>query len=228
MRRNIVLFVLVTAALGLATAAYAKGKRGKQAAKPRTGSGFTVQVGMSQGRLGAQVMDLTDDLRDFFGAPKDAGILVSKVTPDSPAAKAGVRVGDVIVEVAGQPIDGPWQVITALADKNQGDQVSVVVIRAKKRVKLSATLDDSGLVGRALRLGKGGHFDVDLGDLGDLDVDLGGLADLGQLGGDLDALLGKHGITLGHDSQLRQRLDQANKRLEEVEKRLRALEKKQK
>src|SRR5260370_26345402 len=52
--------------------------------------------------LGVSLVDLTPELRDFFGAPKDAGILVSSVTDNGPPAKAGARVGDVITAVNGK------------------------------------------------------------------------------------------------------------------------------
>src|SRR5262245_19487116 len=48
------------------------------------------------GRLGVMVMELTPELRAYFGAPRDSGLLIAQVVPDSAAARAGVRVGDVI------------------------------------------------------------------------------------------------------------------------------------
>ena len=56
-----------------------------------------VVVGRSgHGYLGVQLMDITEELREFYGAPRDAGTLVSRVAEDSPAAAAGFEVGDVI------------------------------------------------------------------------------------------------------------------------------------
>jgi membrane-associated protease RseP (regulator of RpoE activity) len=222
-RKLVVLSLALAAGVGLAAAAHAKGGKAPAPAKPSAGAGYTVRFGMSQGRLGAQVMDLTEELRGFFGAPQDAGLLVGKVVADSPAAKAGVRVGDVLVEVAGQPIDDSWQVLTALADKQKGDQVSLVVIRDKKRLNLTATLDEAGF-GHGLRIGKG-QVDIDLDDLGALrglgDIAIGDLdIDLGDLG----AMIGKHGLALGGDAALQRKLEEANRRLEAMEKRLQELE----
>lgn len=48
----------------------------------------------ARGFLGVQMIDLTPELREHFRVQKDAGVLVGKVVPESPAAKAGIRVGD--------------------------------------------------------------------------------------------------------------------------------------
>ena len=60
---------------------------------------WSFSFGTSQGRLGTQVMTMTEELRAYFGAPRTAGVLVSKVEPGSDGARAGVRVGDVITRV---------------------------------------------------------------------------------------------------------------------------------
>jgi C-terminal processing protease CtpA/Prc len=91
-------------------------------------------------RLGVMVMSLTPDLRTYFGAPTGKGVLVAKVEPNSAAAKAGIKVGDVIVEVKGESVDDASDVISALADSKQGDKAHVEVIRDKKRVGLDAMM----------------------------------------------------------------------------------------
>lgn len=103
--------------------------------------GMSWHTSMGRGRLGAQVMSLNDPLRQHFGAPRGAGILVSGVQDDSPAQKAGVEVGDVIVSVAGQKIDDAMDVARALADKKQGDKVPVVIVRDGATRSLDAVLD---------------------------------------------------------------------------------------
>jgi S1-C subfamily serine protease len=56
-------------------------------------------------RLGLRVEDMTPELRSFFGAASNVGILVSSVQEGTPAEAAGVRVGDVIVALDGSPVD---------------------------------------------------------------------------------------------------------------------------
>jgi C-terminal processing protease CtpA/Prc len=94
-------------------------------------------------RLGVMVMSLTPELRTYFGASAGQGVLVAKVEPNSAAAKAGIKVGDVIVEVKGVRVDDASDVISALADTKQGDKAHVEVIRDKKRVGLDAVVSVS-------------------------------------------------------------------------------------
>jgi membrane-associated protease RseP (regulator of RpoE activity) len=109
-------------------------------AKPPASSwSFSFKSG--KGRLGAHATDMTEELRDHFGAPKDAGILVQRVEAGTPAAKAGLKVGDVITRVGGEPVDGPSDVSRALADKKSGELVPVTVVRARRTIQLQAKLD---------------------------------------------------------------------------------------
>lgn len=76
-----------------------------------------------RGYLGVQLTDLTPELREHFRVPRDAGVLVAKVVPDSPAAKAGLRVGDIITAVDGERAEDPGDVTRAVRDKKKGDSV---------------------------------------------------------------------------------------------------------
>jgi S1-C subfamily serine protease len=94
----------------------------------------------SRGRLGVEVMELNDELRAFFGAPKGRGVLVARVEDDSPARAAGLEVGDVLQRVDGKDVGSAWDVTSALAGRKKGDKVEVDVVRAKRDLKLFATL----------------------------------------------------------------------------------------
>lgn len=96
-----------------------------------------------QGRLGAHVTSMTTELRAFFGAPTDAGILVQKVVKDSPASRAGLTVGDVVIAVDGDDVADLGDVREALEDRGKGDAVDLVVIRSHKKRTLSAELDEA-------------------------------------------------------------------------------------
>src|SRR5262245_56158708 len=102
-----------------------------------------VQVQMSGERLGAQISSMTEELRRYFGAPGDEGVLVGHVDPDSAAAKAGLAVGDVIVELDGQKVDQPMDLVGAVSARSAGTRVSLTVVRDKKRQTLTATLGDA-------------------------------------------------------------------------------------
>jgi len=103
--------------------------------------GMTMQ---SRGRLGAKVITMSEDLRRYFGSSGDLGLLVDSVIPDSPASKAGLRAGDVIVGVEGRDVAETWDIFSALSESKKGDKVTIDVLRDKKRKTLTATLDDDG------------------------------------------------------------------------------------
>jgi serine protease Do len=89
-------------------------------------------------RLGADVMDLDGQLAGYFGV-KD-GVLVTSVATDSAAARAGLRAGDVILEVGGKVVASPRDVTDALAMARPGSALDIKVMRDKKEVTLNATL----------------------------------------------------------------------------------------
>lgn len=101
---------------------------------------WSMSIGQPRARLGTQVSSMTSELRTFFGAPQDAGLLVQHIEPGSAAEAAKVAVGDVLVEVDGQRIERVSDVRDALADRSKGDVVEVVVVRSKHRKTLKATL----------------------------------------------------------------------------------------
>lgn len=92
----------------------------------------------SRGRLGVTVQPLTRDLEEYFGA-KNGGALVSSVTPDSAASKAGIKAGDVIVSINGKHVDDADDLIDELEDVD--GEATIVVIRDKKEMTLKATIE---------------------------------------------------------------------------------------
>ena len=94
----------------------------------------------SKHRLGVLVHTLTPELREHFGAAKDRGVLVARVEPGSTAAMAGIKVGDVIIDVRGDAVDDASDVRNALAKAKQGDSISVQVIRNRAPMTLQAKL----------------------------------------------------------------------------------------
>jgi membrane-associated protease RseP (regulator of RpoE activity) len=92
--------------------------------------------------LGVSLLDLTPELRDFFGASKDAGVLVSSVSDNGPAAKAGVRVGDIITNVNGKATANSRDLRQAIKENKAGDSVRIEVLRGKTRQALVATAEE--------------------------------------------------------------------------------------
>ncbi len=91
-------------------------------------------------RLGVQLNELTPQLSEYFGA-KDGGVLVTSVTPDSPAAKAGLKAGDVITSIDGGRVRRTEDLIDQLRDKD-GD-VTVGILRDKQESSVKATLEET-------------------------------------------------------------------------------------
>jgi membrane-associated protease RseP (regulator of RpoE activity) len=92
---------------------------------------------MGRGRLGVTVQELTPELATYFGV-KD-GLLVSAVQADTPAAKAGIKAGDVIATVNGKAVASSSELIAELADKD--GEVTIGLTRDKKPLSLKATLE---------------------------------------------------------------------------------------
>ncbi|HEX4825557.1 MAG TPA: PDZ domain-containing protein [Candidatus Polarisedimenticolaceae bacterium] len=84
-------------------------------------------VRLVRGWLGVEAIELPASLREHFGAPQDAGILVSAVAEQSPAYDAGIRVGDVVYEADGQPV-GSLQELSKIASEAGIDNVMDVVL----------------------------------------------------------------------------------------------------
>jgi predicted metalloprotease with PDZ domain len=92
--------------------------------------------------VGVSLTELTPGLREFFGAPKDSGVLVSSVVENGPAAKAGVKVGDVITNVNGKATANSRELRDAIKDNHAGDSIRIEVIRGKSRQTIVATAEE--------------------------------------------------------------------------------------
>lgn len=90
-------------------------------------------------RLGVQLNELTPELAQYFGAT-DGGVLVARVTKDSPAEKAGLKAGDVIVSVDGDRIRDTDDLVNELRDKD--GEVTLGIVRDKKESNVKATIED--------------------------------------------------------------------------------------
>ena len=88
----------------------------------------------SRGRLGVRVQDLSEELAGYFGVK--SGVLVAGVEADAPAAKAGVKAGDVITAVNGQAITDPGELRREVAKVEDGKTADLAVTRDKKALTL--------------------------------------------------------------------------------------------
>jgi membrane-associated protease RseP (regulator of RpoE activity) len=92
----------------------------------------------SNRQIGIGVTGLTKQLGDYFGVAEGKGLLINSVRENSPAAKAGLRAGDIIVEIEGKEVKGNGDLIRAINEKKEGD-VTLTIIRDKNRQTISVT-----------------------------------------------------------------------------------------
>ncbi|HEX9943718.1 MAG TPA: PDZ domain-containing protein [Thermoanaerobaculia bacterium] len=95
---------------------------------------------MRRGYLGVGLTELTPELRTHFGVPEDAGAMVAKVEPGSPAEKAGIKVGDILTSVDGQDVKSSWDVMRKVRPLDDGQQVPVEIWRNGKAQNLTVTI----------------------------------------------------------------------------------------
>ena len=93
-----------------------------------------------RGYLGVGLTELTPELREHFGAPEDAGVMVSSVEDGSPADKAGLQVGDIIAALDSKDVKSSWDIRSQVRELKEGEQVPITVYRDGKAQNLSATV----------------------------------------------------------------------------------------
>lgn len=91
-------------------------------------------------QLGVTVNSLSDQLKEYFGVKE--GVLVTSVTDDSVAAKAGVKAVDVIVSLNGSQIDSPSDLREEMANLDPGAEFTLEVMRDKKPMTLKGKAEE--------------------------------------------------------------------------------------
>jgi serine protease Do len=91
-------------------------------------------------RLGVGIQSLTPQLAEYFGTKP--GVLVTSVDDDSPAAKAGLKAGDVITSVGDTPVTSPTDLMRAVRRADEGTDFSIGYTRDKKSVTATARIVD--------------------------------------------------------------------------------------
>src|SRR5262245_6564806 len=117
-----------------------------------SGIGFAIPINMARkiytellakgkvarGWLGVSIQPLTPELAKSFGAKGDKGVLVSDVVPDSPAAKAGLKSGDILLEFNGKKMEAPadLQRAVGLSSPTQDAKVKVLRDQSEKTIDI--------------------------------------------------------------------------------------------
>lgn len=92
-------------------------------------------------RIGVSTQTLSKQLAEYFGV-KDGGVLITSVVENSPAAKAGLKAGDVITAIDGEKVTSPGDLTHALSKKETGD-VSLTIVRDKNMRTVTLTPEKS-------------------------------------------------------------------------------------
>jgi membrane-associated protease RseP (regulator of RpoE activity) len=109
---------------------------GAWAFKGRPGDVFGFRT--EKGRLGVKIQELDGQLAEYFGT--SSGVLVNSVDADSPAAKAGLKAGDVITSVNGKAVGEPSDLIEAVQAVEDGATLALDYTRDKKSQSAKAVL----------------------------------------------------------------------------------------
>jgi serine protease Do len=93
-----------------------------------------------RGYLGMIIQDLSSDLKESFDLKETDGVLVADVKEDSPAEKAGLKRGDVVISFDGKTVKDAGRLRNMVALTTPETEVQIVVIRNEKKKKLTASL----------------------------------------------------------------------------------------
>ncbi|MGE0405419.1 MAG: DegQ family serine endoprotease [Candidatus Korobacteraceae bacterium] len=118
------------------------------------GVGFAIPVDMAQGvmrqliqhgevtrgYIGATVQEVTPEIAKVFGLKEARGVLIGDVEPSGPAAQAGIRRGDILLSMNGQPVEDVRNLRLRIAEMQPGTQVAFQVWRDGREIPVNITL----------------------------------------------------------------------------------------
>ncbi|HVN22175.1 MAG TPA: Do family serine endopeptidase [Dongiaceae bacterium] len=99
---------------------------------------------VSHGHIGIGIADVTPENAKFFGDSTAMGGVVTQVEPDSPGAKAGLQVGDVITAIDGQKVNDAGELQVIVSQKQPGTKIDLAVLRDGKTMTIPLTLEALG------------------------------------------------------------------------------------
>ena len=99
---------------------------------------------VSHAHMGVGITDVTPENAKFFDVKDNNGAVITQVEPDSPGAKAGLKVGDVITELDGKKVTDAGQLQMEVGEKTPGTKITLQVMRDGKDVSVPLTLEEMG------------------------------------------------------------------------------------
>ncbi|HYR33152.1 MAG TPA: DegQ family serine endoprotease [Burkholderiales bacterium] len=97
---------------------------------------------VERGRIGVGIQEMNAQLAQSFGLERPQGALVSQVEPGGPAAKAGLKPGDVILSYNGKPLQGSNELPPLVASTKPGTKATLEVLRNGKRETVAVTVGE--------------------------------------------------------------------------------------
>lgn len=102
----------------------------------------SLRMFVKQPLLGLKVMEMGEQLAEYFHAPNDEGVLVEEVKNGSPAAQAGFQAGDVIVRAGKRTVDNVEDIRHELRKHEEGDHIPFEVLRSGTAVNLEVEFEE--------------------------------------------------------------------------------------
>jgi serine protease Do len=90
-----------------------------------------------RGRIGVTIQDVNAQLAESFGLDRPRGALVSNVEAGGPASKAGIKAGDVILAVNGQPVSRYGEVSSVISNMKPGSEAKLTIWRNRKQIDVA-------------------------------------------------------------------------------------------
>lgn len=118
------------------------------------GIGFAIPINMAKqvmndivaygkvrrGQMGVYLQPITEDIASAFDLKNTKGALIADVIPDSPAEKAGLKRGDIIVKLDGKEVEDSVKLSASVRQHMAGDKITLEVLRSGKAMNFSLTL----------------------------------------------------------------------------------------
>lgn len=120
---------------------------------------------VSRGWLGIGIQDLSQELAETFNVPEQKGVLISQVFAESPAEKAGIKTGDIVVAVDGKAVEDARSLTRRIGTYAPNTKITLQALREKKPITFTVMLYERE-AGEAMALGEQPPTEETQSDLG--------------------------------------------------------------